>query len=100
LSYEELIVKAKKMLCPSGRLVVVLPFEEGNYFESLAKDSGLHVIRQLAFYSRQGKPQERWLFEFALAPKELSTETLILHGKGEGWSDDYKTLTKDFYLKL
>lgn len=100
LSYPELIAKAKQLLGPSGRLAVVLPFEEGKYFQARAKESGLHVIRQLAFYSRQGKPQERWLFEFAFAPEEFTIETLILHGKGEDWSDDYKMLTKDFYLKL
>ena len=100
LSYPELIVKAKQMLSPAGRFAAILPFEEGNYFKLLAKENGLHIIRQLAFYSRQGKSLERWLFEFAFAPKQFVTETLILHGKGEDWSDDYKNLTRDFYFKL
>ena len=100
LSYIDLIECAIKLLTSSGRLAVVLPFEEGKYFQSLASKNNLHVIRQLAFFSRQGKPQERWLFEFGLEVTELVTDTLILHGKGEEWSDEYNILTKDFYLKV
>jgi tRNA1Val (adenine37-N6)-methyltransferase len=100
LSYAELISGALTLLSPSGRIAVVLPFEEGKLFQSLAHKNNLHIVRQLAFYSRQGKPQERCLFEFALEPKVITTESLILHAEGEEWSDDYKMLTKDFYIKL
>ncbi len=100
LSYEELIRGATELLQPSGKLAVVLPFEEGKHFQTVALEYNLHVARQLAFYSRKGKPQERWLFEFAFIKKEWKTETLVLHANGEEWSDDYKRLTKDFYLKI
>ncbi len=100
LSYRELITKAMTLLSPSGRLAVVLPFEEGKLFQSLVHKNNLHLTRQLSFYSRQGKPQERWLFEFAFEPTAITTQNLILHAKGEDWSDDYKMLLKDFYLKL
>lgn len=100
LSYDELITKAPTLLSPSGRLAVVLPFEEGKLFQSLAHKNNLHLVSQLAFYSRQGKPQERWLLEFAFEPTVIITQNLILHAEGESWSDDYKMLMKDFYLKL
>jgi tRNA1Val (adenine37-N6)-methyltransferase len=100
LSYTELISLAIKLLNPLGKLAVVLPFEEGKIFQSLALECNLHPSRQLKFHSREGKPQERWLFEFAFGPTELSTEKLILHAVGEEWTEDYKMLTRDFYLKL
>ena len=81
-------------------MAVVLPFEEGKQFQTLARASDLHVVRQLAFYSRQGKPQERWLFEFSFLHTEIVNENLILHATGEDWSVDYKKLTRDFYLDL
>ncbi len=99
LSYSELIIGAGKLLNTSGRLAVVLPFEEGKQFQIVAKENNFHVVRQLAFFSRQGKPQERWLFEFAFIPKINSAETLILHETDEEWSEDYKKLTHEFYLK-
>jgi tRNA1Val (adenine37-N6)-methyltransferase len=100
LSYEELIVHSKKFLKSKGKLAVVLPYEEGKEFLSLASLHQLFCIRQLAFYSRKGKPQERWLFEFSTEPLTLKTEMLVLHGAGESWSEDYKKLTRDFYLKI
>ena len=100
LSYIELITHSIQLLNTSGKLAVVLPFEEGNLFQSLAHENNLHIVRQLTFYSRQGKPQERWLFEFAFEPTAITTQNLILHAKGEDWSDDYKMLMKDFYFKL
>ena len=100
LSYQELITKALTLLKPSGRLAVVLPFEEGKLFQSMANENNLHMASQLAFYSRQGKPQERWLFEFAFEPTAIISKNLILHAAGEEWSEDYKLLMKDFYLKI
>ena len=100
LTYPELILNAKKMLAPSGRLAIVLPFEEGKQFQSLASRDNLKLVRLLAFYSRAGKPQERWLFEFGQETQPFMPEVLVLHGTGEEWSADYKNLTRDFYLKL
>ena len=100
LSSQELIDHSVRLLAKAGRLAVVLPYSEGNSFVNLASISGLICIRQLAFYSRQGKPQERWLFEFSSIPQPPASEHLVLHGEGETWTPDYQALTKAFYLKL
>lgn len=100
LSYKELLHHSIRLLKTKGRLAVILPFEEGKLFVSLAKEIGLYVNRQLAFYSRKEKPQERWLFEFSFQTKEVIEEALVLHDKGESWSDEYKELTREFYLKI
>jgi tRNA1Val (adenine37-N6)-methyltransferase len=100
LSYQELIDHSIRLLNKEGRLAVVLPYAEGKNFLNLASLNGLICIRQLAFYSREGKPQERWLFEFSLNHAPLKNEKLVLHGAGESWSPDYQSLTKAFYLKL
>jgi len=99
LSYDELLDGAVNLMAQTGRLAVVLPTVEGMHFLSLAKERNLYTIRQLAFFSRQGKPQERWLFECAFGPAEPVSGTLILHTDGEEWSQDYKNLARDFYLK-
>jgi tRNA1Val (adenine37-N6)-methyltransferase len=100
LTYQELIDHSARLLRQEGRLAVVLPYVEGKAFLNLASVSGFICIRQLAFYSRKEKPQERWLFEFAFISQTLVTEQLTLHGEGETWSPEYKALTKSFYLKL
>ncbi len=100
LSFEELITHSLRLLNTDGRLAVVLPFEEGNLFQSLATRHSLFPTSRLAFYSRQGKPQERWLLEFSKIKLPIKEEQLILHGEGESWSSDYQNLTRAFYLKL
>jgi tRNA1Val (adenine37-N6)-methyltransferase len=100
LSFEELITHSLRLLNSNGRLAIILPFEEGNLFQSLAEQHGLFATSRLAFYSRQGKPQERWLLEFSKVKLPMKEEQLILHGEGEAWSEDYQNLTRSFYLKL
>ena len=100
LSYQELIDHSTRLLKNEGRLAVVLPYIEGKDFVNLASIRGLICVRQLAFYSRREKPQERWLFEFTFIPQTMVAEQMILHGEGETWSPEYKALTKSFYLKL
>ncbi len=100
LSFEELITHSLRLLNTDGRMAIILPFEEGNLFQSLAEQHGLFATSRLAFYSRQGKPQERWLLEFSKIKSSTKEAQLILHGEGEAWSEDYQNLTRAFYLKL
>jgi len=98
LTFEELITHSIRLLNPTGTLAIILPFQEGNSFKQLASKHELHLKRQLAFFSRKEKPQERWLFEFGLGSVETKEEKLILYDTGDIKSDNYINLTKDFYL--
>lgn len=98
LTFEELIIHSIRLLNPTGTLAVILPFNEGNDFKQLASKNGIHLKRQLAFYSRKEKPQERWLFEFGFEQVKLKEEKLILYEADDTKSNDYINLTKDFYL--
>ena len=100
LSYEELIYHSVRLMEKTSRLAVILPVEEGNLFRSIAQSHHLFCNRQLAFFSRANKPQERWLFEFSFHTSLPIKEKLVLHGAGEMWSEEYQVLTRDFYLKL
>lgn len=99
LTFEELIQHSIRLLKPNGRLAVVLPYQEGLNFKQIAHDLGLHLHRQLAFFSRKGKQQERWLFEFGFEKQLLHEETLTLYDDGDTKSEKYILLTADFYLR-
>jgi len=79
-------------------LDVILPIQEGNDFKDLASENGLYIKRQLAFFSRKEKPQERCLFEFGFEQVKPKEEKMILYESGDLKSSDYINLTKDFYL--
>jgi hypothetical protein len=37
--------------------------------------------------------------EFSFEPKTLIVGSLVLYAEGDEWTDDYRALTRDFYLK-
>jgi tRNA1Val (adenine37-N6)-methyltransferase len=98
LSFAELLVAVKRLLQPTGRFALVLPFTEGNQFKELAGKAGLYPCRQMAFQSRKNKPIERLLIEFSRVKGDLKSEELLLYKINEEWTDEYRALTKDFYL--
>lgn len=98
LSFENLITTASRLLTPKGRLAVILPCVEGEAFVKLA-ESTLFLKRKTRFRSRSFKPVERLLLEFSDAKGLVSEDELILYAENENWSDDYKKLTHEFYLK-
>ena len=98
LSSRELLAAVKGHLSKAGTFSIILPTVEGIQFQSAAKEFELYPSRRLAFYSRKQKPQERWLMEFSFEERNYVTETLVLYGSGNEWSEEYKLLTRDFYL--
>lgn len=98
LAPAELLHHAQRLLTPDGKLCVILPFAEGNDFIRQAGEHLLFLRRQTAFFSRPGKPQERWLLEFSPSRGAIQQEQLTLYSDGGNWSDAYRALTHDFYL--
>ena len=101
LSSEDLISYSKKILKPEGRLCVVLPVIEGNLFKEKASANNLYPAKLCAIFSKEGKPQERWLMEFQhqqiVSPFITILNILDAHGN---YTDEYRSITKDFYLNF
>jgi len=99
LPHPVLIGTSNNLLSPSGRLAIILPVTEGNGFIKLAGSSGLNLSRQCAVFSKETKPQERWLLEFSVVQKASPEQSklTLLDSKGS-WTDEYRLLTKNFYL--
>lgn len=100
LDHETLIFSVRRLLRPHGKFNVILPFAEGLQFITLALKNTLFCTRQYSFKTRQGKPIERWLLEFSTGEQPVDKGEITLYEKGLEWSDNYKSLTRDFYLKL
>lgn len=100
LSQTELVECAFRLLSPSGKLSVVLPTVEGNHLMEYAVLNNLYVHRTCAVFSKIGKPQERWLLEFGQEPiAQEQTQLHIMDANGQ-WTEEYKLLTRDFYLNF
>jgi tRNA1Val (adenine37-N6)-methyltransferase len=103
LSFEDLLKSVVRLLNPAkGKFAVILPFSEAQRFIKLAELSHLFPVRECAFKSRGHKPVERLLLEFSFGKKLKLIEELTLYrdNEGEEWSNEYKELTRQFYLKI
>jgi tRNA1Val (adenine37-N6)-methyltransferase len=100
LTFDSLLIAAKKLLNINGRLAVILPFEESKILSSMAVSNGCFLNRTMSVKSRAGRPIERVLMEFSRVEKPLQSESLTIHNAGNEWSGAYKALTRDFYLKF
>ena len=102
LDFNDLLLSSQRLLGEKGKLNIILPVVEGEIFQKTAEQFNFYLHRQWVFKSRSHKPAERLLLEFSKTkiPGSIDTGEIVLHGDGEEWSETYKQLTKDFYLKI
>lgn len=103
LPYESIIESAIQMLKGDGKLALVLPAEEGERFITLANSGSLHLARRCKVKTLANKKEKRYLLEFIKSPPDdnVQEEVLIMQQTGGlEYTEQYKTLTKDLYLKF
>ncbi len=98
--HEDMIVKSAKWLLPQGVLAVVLPPSEAQLFMDQAKLQGLYPQRILRVKPHAGKPIYRVFFELSFGEKPIYEEELCIETTQGTFSDEYMSLTQDFYLKF
>ena len=101
LPFEDLVLFAASHLIIEGIFSLVLPPTEGEHFEGIALEKGLHLNRKTVVYPSPGKPVKRWLMEFCFQQnKSLDDDLIIESGARHEYSKEYITLTKEFYLNM
>ncbi|MBN2597567.1 methyltransferase [Labilibaculum sp.] len=101
LPFEDLLKGAISLLSESGVLSVILPVDEGEYFQKLAGLTGFYLKRKISVLPNPEKPAKRYLFEFCLQKCEAQfAELIVENGQRHVYSPEYINLTKDFYLKF
>jgi len=102
LPYEELIQGAANLLAKDGKFCVILPAKEGVAFQELASQYGLHITRMTKVKTTPEKPEKRLLMQFSATPKaQVSESTLVIEQDGRHqYTEEYKELTKEYYLNF
>lgn len=96
-----LVHNAAGMLGPTGRLAVILPVKSTPEFIQMAEKEGLYLARQTEVRPNNLKKPHRFLMEFAKAKGIAKTGSLNIHTDDNAdFTDDYKRLTRDFYLNF
>ncbi len=102
LGHADLAGATARLLAPSGSLHLVLPVNEANMFIEEALGYGFHCTGRLLVRPTPSTPPSRVLMSLrrntAAACEE--SELVIEKGGRHIYSDEYVSLTKDFYLKF
>ncbi len=100
LPYEELAAACAKLLKADGIFSLVLPAVEGERMIAVAAMDGFHVSRRTEVWSTPHSGPKRLLLEFSRGSTAAAeTSSLVIEDAGPGtFSDEYRALTRDFYL--
>ncbi|MEY3368293.1 MAG: hypothetical protein RI973_1448 [Bacteroidota bacterium] len=102
LPHGDLLSAARTLLAEGGRFCVILPKMEGLRFREIASSYNLYCTKVTEIISRPGRLVERMLLMFEKRVRPLEKDQLVIHGgeEAEEWSEDYRRLTGEFYLKF
>ena len=101
LPFEELLDGVKTLLAEHGRFAVILPVTEGVLLEKLALERSLHCVRKCLVQTKPGVPPKRVMMEFGRKSVPLRSDLLIMETeRHQEFTEEYRRLTRDFYLKF
>lgn len=106
LNFEELADGIASLLEYNGSFATILPLKEAEDFTAIAKRYNLYVNRITYVKTTCSKPAKRILMQFGFQKTIPSKETLIIENEPDNdsqprqrsYSNDYKNLTRGFYL--
>ena len=99
LTHQALLKRCEKLLTESGFACFILPIVEGEAFIELAVQSGWFLKTRIDIQPTDRKPVSRLLLTLCRSSCEAEQQTLQIHQDGQ-YSQEFISLTRDFYLKM
>ncbi len=102
LPSSDLIDGVKSLLSEDGgRFVAIFPYSDAAVFIAKAASSGLYCNRLMEVLPIEGKRPIRIVAEFSMVNSgEVTPERLVITLSHNVYTEDYKSLTRDFYLRF
>jgi len=99
LTFEDLLTGTRKILTQTGRVALILPVNQAIRFRKLASHEGLYLSKLTRVKATPEKNPHRWLMEFRFGQViPLESELIIESNIHHDSTDEYRELTRDFYL--
>ena len=100
LSFDELASCAARLLAPKGELSVIIPYDRAHDMTISAACQGLFATRQTIVVPVQGGKPKRILMAFNSEGASHTIEMLYINDAQHQYTEEYKRLVSDFYLKM
>jgi len=100
LTLKELIQGVTKILNPTGTLALIIPVMEIRGLQNLLFENRLFFRRWTEIKPKPSKPANRVLLQIGKTPTEQYSSALTIYNNDNSFTEAYKELTRDFYLKF
>jgi tRNA1Val (adenine37-N6)-methyltransferase len=101
LSSSDLLTGVTRLLGEKGLFQMILPYVEGMIFIAEAQQYGLYCCNMLKIRPLPTSGIRRLILTFSGERKQIEEKFLTIErGPRHEFTEDYKNLTKDFYLKF
>ena len=102
LPLSKLVAHASRMLAPTGCISLILPFTVATEAIGLAYMNGLQLSRRTDVYNNAHSAPKRSLLEFRKVDLVCPCvkDRLFIRGDNNEYTDCYRSLTEDLYIKL
>lgn len=101
MTYEDLIAGIDRLMANEGRAFIVLPAFNLSILQEIAQKASLFIVQKTDVIAIKGKTPYVTLIRLERAQKkEFSHDTIMIQDADGTFTNQYKTLTKTFYLKF
>ncbi len=100
LAVDTLLTKSLSVLSPTGKIALILPYEQREKTDSIASGIGLTKRRETMVKPLPDTPPKRILLEYSRQLSVSESSTLCIELSRHHYSEEYRALTKNFYLNL
>lgn len=101
LSFNDLVSGVSKLLKLKGIFSLIIPFDNKETFIKIANRNYLYLFRHIDIYPKKNKPANRIILEFAKENRKPFSEKVCIRDiYSNEYTEEYKQLTKEFYLDL
>ena len=101
LSLAELAGRVVKLLSAKGSFYAILPIHEGAHFTNEAEKRDLFLTHYTWVKTTARKKfPKRILMRFEFFKKNIDDDNLLVIQQNNSYTDEYKKLTKDYYIKF
>lgn len=100
LPFVQLVECASSLLSKNGIFAVIIPKKSETEFLSITTKAGMYPQRICRVHGTEKAEAKRSLLEFSFQKKVPEISSLILEIERHDYTEAYKNLVKDFYLKM
>lgn len=100
LSPSVLISRAPEILCDSGTISFIAPSDALPILEEKASQAGMNLSRVAFVSTVEGQPPKRVMCEFRMVLCQPEIRHIAVEVSPGFFTNEYMTLTRDFYLKF